>query len=55
MTKTLKKKHVDHYVAITRLTNCIYHCDVANHENLLNALKEGTLSGIKYTDTEITT
>ena len=53
MTKTLKKKHVDHYTAITRLTNCIYHYNVTDYENLLKALKEGTLSGVKYSDSEI--
>jgi len=53
MTKTLKKRHVDHYLAISRLTNCIYHYHVANYNNLLKALKEGTLSGCKYSDSEI--
>ena len=52
MTKTLKKKHVDHCVAITRLTNCIYHYNVHDYENLLKALREGTLSA-KCTDSEI--
>jgi len=52
MTKTLKKKHVDHYLAISRLTNCIYHYNVEDLEKLLHALKEGTLSE-KHTDSEI--
>jgi len=52
ITRTLKKNHVDHYTAINSLLNCIYHCNVEDYENLLRALKEGTLSE-KYTDEEI--
>ena len=52
MTKTLKKKHVDHHPAIARLTNCVHHCNVHDLENLLRASKEGTLS-VKCTDSEI--
>ena len=52
ITKTLKKKHVDHFVAINALLHCIYECQSADYENLLRALKEGTLS-TKHTDEDI--
>jgi len=44
MTRTLKKKHVDHFQAITSLLNCVYTCNDRDHDNLLRALKDGTLS-----------
>jgi len=53
MTKTLKKRHIDDYLAISRLTNCIYNYHVADYDNLPKALKEGTLSGSKHSDSEI--
>ena len=51
LTRTLKKNHVDHFRAANALLNCIYHCNDEDHENLLTALKEGTLSG-KCSDDE---
>jgi len=48
----LKKNHTDHFVAINMFLNCIYHYNVEDHENLLKALKEGTLS-TKHTDEDI--
>ena len=53
MTNTLKKRHIDHHVAITRLANCICHCNVTDHDNLLKTSKEGTLPGVKHSDLEI--
>jgi len=52
ITKTLKKNHTDHFTSVNGLLNCIYHHNVDDYENLLRALKEGTLSS-KYTDDEI--
>ena len=52
ITRTLKKKHIDHFQAITGLLHCIYTNNDNDHKNLLRALKEGTLSG-KYTDEDI--
>jgi len=52
LTKTLKKNHVDHYRAVNCLLNCTCHCNDEDHELLLTALKEGTLS-TKCSDDEI--
>jgi len=52
ITKTLKQKHTDHFTATNSLLNCIYHYNVQDYENLLRALKEGTLS-TKYSEEEI--
>jgi len=52
VTKTLKKRHADHYLALVRLRRCLYEYHPEDYNNLLKALKEGTLSD-KYTDDEI--
>jgi len=52
ITRTLKKNHIDHFRSVNGLLNCIYHYNDDDHENLLKALKEGTLS-TKCTDDEI--
>jgi len=52
ITKTLKKNHTDHSMAIGGLLNCIYHYNVQDYENLLKALKEGTLS-TKYSEEDV--
>jgi len=52
ITRTLKKRHTDHYLAISRLKKCIYQHQPDDYNNLLRALKEGTLS-VKHTEDEI--
>jgi len=52
ITRTLKKNHIDHFHLVTSLLNCIYTCNNEDHDNLLRALKEGSLS-TKYTDEDI--
>lgn len=52
MSRTLKKNHVDHCRALNGMLNCIHHHHEEDHENLLKALKTGTLSG-KHSDDEI--
>jgi len=53
ITRTLKKNHIDHFQSITSLLNCIYTYNHDDHENLLRALKEGSLNATKYTDDDI--
>jgi len=52
VTRTLKKNHANHFRAVNALLNCIYHYHHDDHEKLLAALKNGTLS-TKHTDDEI--
>jgi len=52
ITKTLKKKHCNRFVAINGLLNCMYQYHATDYENLLQALKQGTLS-TKHTDEDI--
>ena len=52
VTKTLKKQHTDHFIAVNGLLNCICHYNVDDHEKLLKALTEGTLS-TKYSEEEV--
>ena len=52
LTRTLKKKHMDHFAAITSLLHCVHTHNNEDHENLLRALKEGTLS-TKHNDDEM--
>jgi len=52
VTRTLKKNHADHFCAVNALLNCICHYHHDDHEKLLAALKNGTLS-TKHTDDEI--
>jgi len=54
ITKTLKKNHADHFSAVTALLTCICQHNEVDYENLLRALKEGTLSGTKHSDEDIT-
>ena len=53
ITKTLKKKHCDHYLAVNGLLKAIYRYNDNDYEKLLSALKNGTLS-TKYSEDEIT-
>lgn len=53
VTRTLKKKHIDHFQAIKALLNCIYTYNNEDHESLLKALKEGSLGGTEHTDQDI--
>jgi len=53
VTRTLKKKHIDHFHAVNGLLNAIYKHNEEDHENVLKALKNGTLSGTKHTDDDI--
>jgi len=52
ITRTLKKNHVDHFKAVNGLLNCMCHSNDEDHDNLLKASKEGTLSG-KHKDEEM--
>jgi hypothetical protein len=54
--KTLRKGHIDYFSAVNQLLDSVYYYYNKNdYENLLRALKDGTLSsaGIRYTDDEI--
>jgi len=48
ITRTLKKRHVDHFVCVNALLNCIYEYHQDDYEKLLTALKTGTLGSTKY-------
>jgi len=50
ITRTLKKKHADHFHAVDGLLKCICEHNEEDYEKLLSALKNGTLSGTKHTD-----
>jgi len=52
---TLRKKHVDYFQAVTDLLAALYVCCSEDYENLLSALKDGTLSrkGKKYSSEEM--
>jgi len=52
VTKTLKKQHADHFIAVNGLLNCMCHCNVDDHEKLLKALTERTLS-TKHSEEEV--
>ena len=52
LTRTIKKNHTDHSLAISALLNCIYQWHPPDYEALIIALKEGTLS-TKYSEDEI--
>jgi len=41
---TLRKKHIDFYDALTDLLQALYEYDATDYENVLSALKNGTLS-----------
>jgi len=55
ITGTLRKKHVDYNKSIADLLDCLYYYNDTDYNNLLGALKNGTLSstGVKYTDDDI--
>jgi len=53
MTRTLKKKHPDHFVVVNALLRCTCRHNEEDYENLLKALKEGTLVSKKHTTDEI--
>ena len=48
ITKTLRKSHIDHFQALNHLLQCIYVCHTKDYEELLRALREGTLNGEKH-------
>jgi len=53
ITMTLKKNHTDHFLATSHLPTCICHHNLEDHENLLRASKEGSLSGTKHSDQDM--
>jgi len=53
ITRTLKKKHADHFHAVNGLLNAICKHNEEDYERLLQALKNGTLSGTKCTEDDI--
>jgi len=53
MTKTMRKRHIDCFSAINQLLNAVYFYNQDDHEALLIALKEGTLTGKKHSDDDI--
>ena len=44
LTKTMKKNHIDHLLAVHLLLNCIYHYNVEDHENLLRAQRRNPVN-----------
>jgi hypothetical protein len=55
ITKTLRKRHVDYFMAINHLLDAVYYYEEGDYERLIVALKNGSLSATakKYTDAEI--
>jgi len=53
ITRTLKKKHADHFHAANGLLKCICQHNEEDCEKLLSALKNWTLSGTKHVDDDI--
>ena len=54
ITRTLRKKHIDYFLALNQLLGCICCYNQDDYEALLVALKEGTLAGgRKLTDDDI--
>jgi hypothetical protein len=53
IVKTLRKRHIDYYRALNQLLDAIYFYNDEDYEKLLLVLKDGRLSGRKYSDTEI--
>jgi len=49
-TRTFRKKHVDHFQALNGLLKCVHEHNTKDHEDLLRALKEGTLNGKKHSN-----
>jgi hypothetical protein len=52
ITRTLRKTHPDHFLAVNSLLNCIYRYEQGDYDRLLKALREGTLSET-YSDDDI--
>ena len=52
---TLRKKHLDHNKSVSALLHCLHYHNDSDHNNLMLALKNGTLSstGAKLTDEDI--
>jgi hypothetical protein len=53
IVKTLRKRHIDYFLAINSLLNCIYFYNEDDHEALLTCLKNGSLNGKLFTDDDI--
>lgn len=51
--KTLRKRHIDYFLAINNLLDCVYYYNEDDHEKLLTVHKNGTLNGKKLTDDDI--
>jgi hypothetical protein len=50
---TLRKKHIDYFDALTDLLLALYSYEASDYEKLLTALKDGSLSGKRYSSHEI--
>jgi hypothetical protein len=50
---TLRKNHCDFLQAVNALLECLYEYVPEDYENLLRALKDGTLTGNVFSDTDI--
>jgi hypothetical protein len=50
---TLKKQHIDYLRAINDLLMCLYEYCAEDYEQLLRALKDGTLNGKQHSSTDI--
>jgi hypothetical protein len=48
--RTLRKRHIDYFNAMTSLLNAVYSYNKSDYEALLQALKEGSLSNKKHTN-----
>jgi len=53
ITKTLRKWHIDYFVAINGILDAIYFYNQLDYEALLIALKDGTLNGKTHSEEEI--
>jgi len=53
LTKTMRKRHIDYFLAINQLLDSVYYYNQNDYEALLIALKDGTLTGKKHTDEDI--
>jgi hypothetical protein len=55
MLRTMRKKHIDYFPAINSLLDAVYFYNEQDYEELLRALKDGSLSSAntKFTEDEI--
>jgi len=53
IAKTLRKRHIDYFMAINQLLNAVYIYNQDDYESLLITLKDGTLMGRKHSDQDI--